>query len=133
KLFNASTGWINTTAMYQVNATNLTIVNDGTTTINLTFSVNQSISSWFGGTGGDARVKFIDLETSSCTGTIPGNYTRQLNTTSQAVCTSGTLGQGLSYADAQDTIAAFVNLLIPRNLFTGQHTTTITFTAVSND
>jgi len=133
KLFDASSGWVNTTASYDVNATNLTIENNGTTTVNITFSVNQSVSSWLGGTGGDARVKFIDLEAGSCTGIIPANYTLQLNSTSQAVCTSGTLGQGLVSTDTKDTIAAFVNLLIPRNLLIGTRSTTITFTAVSNE
>ena len=129
--YTSATGWINTTAAWVVN-TNITLNNTGDTFVNITVAANQSVATWLGGTGPDARLKFVDNEAGSCTGTYSANYSVQPNATTQNVCTSTTLGQGLDYTQSSDTIATYVMMLLPKNMAKGTRSTTLTFTATAN-
>ncbi len=136
------TGWFNTTAAWNANvSTNITLVNTGNTIVNLTFAANQSVASWLGGTGPDARIKIVSIEqggTDTCTGTLyattvyTGNYSMQMNATTQNLCTSATQGLGMDFLDTSDEIKAYFNLLIPRNVASGTRSTTLTFTSTAN-
>ncbi len=129
--YTSATAWINTTAAWIVN-TNITINNTGDTFVNITVAANQSVSSWLGGTSPDARLKFVDNEAGSCTGSYPANYSIQPNATTQNVCTSTILGQGMDYTQSSDTIATYVMMLLPKNMAKGTRSTTLTFTATAN-
>ncbi len=130
------TGWFNSTgkAWSANSTTNISITNSGNTIVNITFSSNQSVAAWLGGTSPDVRVKFRDDpdEPGSCTGSYPANYSTQVNATVQNVCTSATLGQGLDYLDTADNLLVYFNLLIPRNVASGQRSATLTFTSTAN-
>lgn len=130
-VYSATTGWVNTTAAWE-NNTNITINNTGDVFVNVTVVANQSVADWLGGTSPEARLKFVDNEGGSCTGTYPANFTVQPNITTQNVCNSTTLGQGLDFTQATDTIAVYAMLLLPKNMAKGTRSTKLTFTATQN-
>ncbi len=129
--YNRSSGWINTSEAWNYSTTKMVLNNTGNTYLNVTFSANQSVAAWIGGTSPDARAFFGDNENNSCTGTY-NTQQPQINTTEQAVCTSTTKGTGLDFYDLSDEIMMNVQLLLPNNLATGQRSTTLTFTATAN-
>ncbi|MDO8660810.1 MAG: hypothetical protein Q7K43_02890 [Candidatus Woesearchaeota archaeon] len=138
------TGWFNTTPAWSANgSTNITINNTGNTIVNLTFASNQSVASWLGGTIPDVRIKGVPGDSfpganDSCTGTwyattlTTANYSMQVNATTQNLCTSATQGLGFDFLDTSDEIKVYFNLLLPRNLASGQRSTTLTFTSTAN-
>jgi len=129
--YTSVTAWINTTAAW-TNNTNITINNTGDSFVNITVAANQSVAAWLGGTNPEARLKFVDNEAGACTGSYPANYTVQPNATTQNVCNSSTLGQGLDFTQNADTIAAYMTMLLPKNMLKGTRSTTLTFTATQN-
>ncbi len=129
--YNRSTGWINTSPSWNTSTNHITVNNTGNTIVNITFSANQSVAAWIGGTNPDARAFFGDNENNSCTGTYNTQHL-QINTTEQLVCTSTTKGLGFDFYDIDDEIQMNVQLLLPNNLATGQRSTTITFTSTAN-